>query len=110
MSAAPSRARHDGLSRLNHDAATASRGVDDGIENRTQLRSIGVLFGDEVVCSGAEKVRIAEAFHDQQLLRIAVDVLLREPLPQLTLISKSARSDPPVPFDQPHAGSSSWGF
>src|SRR5262245_26277274 len=64
------------LPRLNHHAAKRSNGVDDRVENWSQLRPIGILAGDEVRGVAGDEVRIAESLHHQQPLRVPVDVVL----------------------------------
>src|SRR5262249_2144361 len=89
--------RHIRLARLDGDLAGSRRGVGDGIEDRPELRSIRVLAVNELVGGREKKIRIAEALHDQERLRVAGNPLLCQPGAQALLVIQTLSLDAPVP-------------
>src|SRR5262249_26038560 len=87
------------------DRAASLRRLHHRVENRTQLLTVGILIRDQARSAGQNVLGISEAFHQQQLLRISVDAVLREPRSQMARVGKPARSNAAVPVDESLAGS-----
>src|SRR5262249_31661794 len=85
------------LARLDDDFTEPGRGVDDGVEDRPELRTIRVLPIDELIGGGEEELRITEALHNEKGLRVAGDTLFCQPGTQALRIVQALLLDAAVP-------------
>src|SRR5262249_3971350 len=86
-----------GLARLDNDLAEPCRGVDDGVEDRPELRPIRVLSFDELIGGSEKEVRVAETLHHEERLRVAGHTLVCQPCAEALLVVESLSLDASVP-------------
>src|SRR5262245_59284282 len=89
--------RDIGLAGLDNDLAKPCCRGDNCIEDRAELWSIGILSCYQLIGRCQEEVRVAEALHHEQGLRIAGHTLRSQPGTQLLLIREFRRRDTLVP-------------
>src|SRR5437867_13400760 len=82
---------------LSRDRAQARGGVDDRVEDRTELWPVRVLSVNERIGGGEKEIRVAESLHDEERLRVPGHGLVGEPRTQRVLVVDSLPLDASTP-------------
>src|SRR6266487_812899 len=85
------------LARLNNDRTEPRGGVDNSIEDWSQLWPIRVLCLDQLIGGSEQEVGIAEAFHHQERLGVAGHPVRGQPSAKVLLVNELFLRDTLIP-------------